>query len=186
MGFGIDIKGRGFDAGLAKESIRRAVKDGSEAMARHVRDRWLSGRRGERGLNALSGRLRRSTRALSPLVRGGLVTGGVVIDTPYAGVHVGPLGSSKTIRPRRSKYLAIPLPGTPPGRRPREIPGLFAFTSRKGNLLLATKTPGGDLSPMFVLKRSVVIRARVHPEEIVREMSPVILRGLRDAVTKGE
>lgn len=74
-----------------------------------------------------------------------------------------------TIRPRRAKYLAIPL--TPEARRAgsarqwwknAEAAGRrpFVWKSRNGNLLLGYRRPRAGLTPMFLLKLSVRIPAR--------------------------
>jgi len=68
-----------------------------------------------------------------------------------------------TVRPRTGKFLAIPLEaaryGVGGGLSPRRHRGLFAQTSKKGNLLLF-KNDGGGLVPMFLLKDKVKIGAR--------------------------
>lgn len=71
-----------------------------------------------------------------------------------------------TIRPRRGRYLAIPLPGalTPAGalRARFAVPGglravasLFAVRSKRGNLLLVERK-GQEILPMFVLHRGPI------------------------------
>lgn len=81
---------------------------------------------------------------------------------------------SMTIRARRSKYLTIPLPaalnsnGTPKKRRARDWAKTFVRKSKNGNLLIFQKQ-GDKIIPLYVLKKSVFIPARLGMgKELVR------------------
>lgn len=72
-----------------------------------------------------------------------------------------------TIRPKRAKFLTVPLPGalnangTPKKPRARDWANTFILQSKKGNLLIMQKQAGGDLLPLYVLKKSVTIPRRL-------------------------
>jgi len=76
-----------------------------------------------------------------------------------------------TIRPKRAKYLTIPLPaaltkrGTPIKPNARAWKNTFVLKSKKGNLLIMQKKGKGDMVPLYVLKKQVVIPKRLAFEE---------------------
>ena len=70
-----------------------------------------------------------------------------------------------TIRPRRAKYLAIPLPAALSSRgtllrRPRKWKNTFVAKSRKGNLIIFQKR-GKTIIPLFVPSTNLVVAPRV-------------------------
>lgn len=81
------------------------------------------------------------------------------VDVPYASVHEGP--NPTTIRPKRGRYLTIPLDAAKTGagvmRAPaRAWPNTYVRRSRAGNLIIWSQN--GE--PLFLLRRSVTIRPR--------------------------
>lgn len=76
-----------------------------------------------------------------------------------------------TIRPKSAQYLTIPLPaalnpnGTPKRRSARDWQNTFVQRSKKGNLLIFQKGRGGNLVPLYVLKKQVRIPKRLAFEE---------------------
>lgn len=79
---------------------------------------------------------------------------------PYAGIH----NRGGTVRPRKGKYLAIPL--VPPlnpteGREgnPRKFPNTFVKRSKAGNLLIFRRN-GKGIEPIFLLVTSSRIKRR--------------------------
>lgn len=101
-----------------------------------------------------------------------LVASVVTRNVPYAFIqeHGG------TITPKKSKFLAIPLSAarTPAGGSrgdPRDFKNTFVAKSKQGNLIIFQKNNVGsrsrskraenrsDITPLFVLKRSVTIPA---------------------------
>lgn len=70
------------------------------------------------------------------------------------------------IKARNGKYLTIPLRaaldarGVPLRARARDWPNSFIIKSRAGNLLIVHKV-GDQIEPLYVLKKSVRIRARL-------------------------
>lgn|GEM_PF-5267481 len=127
-----------------------------------------------------------------------------------------------TITARRRKYLAIPISREYGGQAKTEggylrgafvritdkdtaapdyvgagerslyaVGGLFPFRSKKGNLLLGMRK-GGDLVPMFVLKRQVTIKPRLKMRYTFtrwargQELAMVLRNGMRTALDKIE
>lgn len=94
-----------------------------------------------------------------------------------------------TIRPRRSQYLAIPLPpaldsrGLPLRISPREWPNTFVLKSRKGNLLIVRRTANG-IEPLYVLKRSVKIPPRLGLEDVLNQAVDPFQNKLFNAITR--
>lgn len=113
---------------------------------------------------------RRSGRAIRSIINSVKVTGsginnirGTIGGVWYLRIHE----YSGVIKARRSRYLTIPLPaalranGTPIKPRARDWPNTFVITSRKGNKLICTKGSGKEIIPLYLLKRSVRIPARL-------------------------
>lgn len=179
--FSVNLKE--FDALTAKmeRAVIDGVTEGSFAMTNHVVSKHLTGGTTGDRLGVRSGRLRSSTHAMKTKVENGSVSGGTEVGVRYASTHIGPKGKKTTIRPRRAKFLTIPLPPalTGAGRMKynsaRNYPNLRIIKSKAGNLLLA-QTGGGQVTPFFVLKSRVDIMTRVHPEVIEQEISPMLVR----------
>ena len=172
-----------FDALTAKmeKAIILGVTEGSFAMTSHIVSRHLTGGTTGDRVGVRSSRMRSSTRAIKTKVENGSVSGGTEIGVKYASVHVGPKGKTTKIRPKRSKFLTIPLPAalTGAGRMKynsaRNYPNLKFIKSKAGNLLLA-QVSGGQITPFCVLKDRVEIKARIHPEIIEQEVSPMLAK----------
>jgi len=81
---------------------------------------------------------------------------------PYASIHE--FGGE--ITPKNAKYLAIPLDEVkgPDGiarAKPMDFAGRsFFIKSRAGNLILAMRAEGGEMVPLFLMKKSVKVPAR--------------------------
>lgn len=79
---------------------------------------------------------------------------------PYAFIHE----YGGTIVPVKAKMLTVPLKAamTPAGvlrKSAREWANTWMLKSKAGNLLIMRTKSGGDIEPLFVLKRKVVIKA---------------------------
>lgn len=122
----------------------------------------LSGPTTPNSLSVRRGRLRASP-AYKIIESRDTVTLLVFMRKGNPGVFVHEFGA--TIRPVRAQFLAIPLgpartaAGVSRGG-PRAFQPLVTIKSRSGNLLLVKKR-GEDFTPMFVLKRSVRVPARL-------------------------
>lgn len=66
------------------------------------------------------------------------------------------------IKPKKGKYLAVPMRKEAKGRSPREFPGLKFIPSKKGSPVLAETTKTGKIKgkPYFVLLKEVIIPER--------------------------
>lgn len=146
------------------------------------------------GAGRKTGHLARNIGAKTVQTRqgvGSLVgTGGEVGQKPVVYASIQDKGG--TIRPKRKKWLAVPLPGTK--GIPENFPDSFIVKSKAGRLLIVQrkwmKVRGGansrqtsDLVPLFVLKKEVklpptfwftnVIRGRA--QELERVFEPTAL-----------
>jgi hypothetical protein len=160
-----------------------------------------------------SGLLRNSVRAIPAKISSNAsIVGGINFGTIYARVHVGPRGQKTVIKPKGHPYLTIPLDAakSPSGvakGSPRLGPwaDTFIARSKKGNLIIfgrlasyrsvkvgGTKVKGltvrqvsKDVVPLFVLKESVTIPARIHPRTILDWMMPRVLADFKDSNITG-
>ena len=94
-----------------------------------------------------------------------------------------------TIRPKRAKFLTVPLQaalsfrGVPLKRRARDWPNTFVATSRRGNLLIFQRR-GGRIIPLYALKKSVRIPARLGLGATLRKAAPVFIDRVFDRLVK--
>lgn len=114
--------------------------------------------------------IRRATSFVSASQRAATVA----VSDPRLATHI----HGATIRPRRSKYLAIPMRPEAYGIRPSSglIADLFVIRSRKNKLYLA-RTEGNALRAYYRLLRSVTIPAK--PDALPPE--PVSIAAITDA-----
>jgi len=142
--------------------MEKYLKATAEALHRRHGSVWPGGT-SSRTLSRRSGDLIKSIRQ-SVRVRGTRVDDitGEIGGAFYASVHE----SGATIRPKKAKYLAIPLPealdrrGVPLKPGPRDWPNTFVAESKKGNLLIFQRRTG-RIVPLYVLKREVKIPPRL-------------------------
>ncbi len=164
--------------------IRKIFGAEAVALASHVRAEHMTGGTTDTRLRVRTGKLRASVRSLRNTIEGTTVRGGISIGTVYGRVHVGPKGQITHIVPKEKKWLTIPLPaaqtkaGVLRGAAQSGMWGkVFFAKSKKGNLILfgrriVQRGPNagkatGDIVPLFLLRASVDVPARVHPEEII-------------------
>jgi len=172
------------------EELRDIIYDESLLLSTHLRDDILTGGTTKNKLATQTGKLKNSVRALKPRMYAKSIRGGVVFGTNYANAHVGPKGSKKEIRPKNSKWLTIPLDAmkTKAGASRGSAQGAwvkghyddtFFERSKAGELILwgmkELKTKD-KFTPLFVLKKSVKIPARIHPEELLDWVETRILK----------
>jgi len=175
--------------GLSDKVTKQTARD-MNGLSRRLTDfakRYLSGPTNNFNVSPVTGTLRKKTRPLATNINADSVVGGMVFgETPYTGIHVGRRGRSPiTIRPKRSMSLAIPLPAakTAGGRLQqrfqvgslRDVPKLKR--NKKGNMLIMGRTP------MFVLRKSVTIPARVHPDYIAELATPFLTVSLKKSLS---
>lgn len=179
-----------------KSEIMQALLDvfGAEGknMVRYMRSRYLTGGTSSTRLRSRSGDL---VRSLQPLLQkvGTTVTTGVRVGArgkarAYASVHMAKRGTVTTISAKRTQYLAIPLGPVLDQRGvarggPRDYTDTFVIRSRRGNLLIVQKS-GDGITPLFLLRKSVRIKARVDPEVVAQAMVPKIIRSLDSGIQR--
>jgi hypothetical protein len=93
------------------------------------------------------------------------------------------------IRPKRAKYLTIPLPaalnanGTPKKSSARAWENTFVIRSKAGNLLIVQKN-GTQITPLYVLKPEVYIPPRLGLGATARAGATLLADKLTDAILK--
>jgi len=150
----------------------------------YARARYLSGGTTVDRLAVRTGGVRAAFQSRvsrqGPIVYGRI---GYFSDDAPAWVGVHEYGA--TIRPRRARYLAIPL--TEEARRvgsPRAYPSpLFSARSRRGNLLLFRRE-GRAIVPVYLLRDSVTIPARPALAPTVARFAPQIAQELTAAIDR--
>jgi hypothetical protein len=168
-------------------------------LASYIRTQKLTGGTSDSRLKVRSGQLRASVRERIIDQKGEAIEGGVGFGTVYAWPHVGEAGEKTIITPKRAKYLTIPLEAamTPSGvAKGSALNGpwgdTFIAKSKRGNLIIfgrmkmyqsvkvkgtkvrgvSIRKMGNKIVPLFLLKKSVTIPARIHPSEILGWISP--------------
>lgn len=107
----------------------------------------------------------------------------------YARIHEGwpDNRASTTIRPKRGKYLAIPLDAakTPAGvakGRPRDFPDTFVRRSRPGSLIIFQMLGNRTIQPLFLLESEIIVPARPALRPTMARFRPLILDDLRNGL----
>lgn len=200
--FSITTRERGIDklrtlAWDLKSVLGRAIDKESRFLARHIISQYLSAP-GRATLGRKSGEMARRTKPIPVALMGsGDMVGGVVIGQglSYTPIHVNRRGHTTTIVPKRAGALAIPLNTVTDSRgrvKPRyqaagglrAVPGLFRLPQSSSPDILFDKIGAGNIFPAFVLRKSVTIRARVHPEDIAVNQAPFVTENIQQAVSK--
>lgn len=111
-----------------------------------------------------------------------------------ASISAGDMGiheTGGTIRPRSSKYLAIPtkfaLDASGKDRRggPRNYGGNRTFSRRtKSGALFVFRREGKRIVPLYLLKRSVKINARLGLQDTLERGTPRLVAEVEKAVTR--
>ena len=175
--------------------VKDVFRKNSRLLQTHIRLRYMSGGSKD-SLARRSGTLAARTIPVPVRASGGIITAGVTFGTVYAKTHIGYPGQTTTIKPKRGKYLAIPLDamktkagvargGTAFAKQ--KFGKTFVQKSKKGNLIIfASKLKGrgkkrkSELIPLFVLKKSVTIKTRIHPYKLINYIEPRIIRDLKE------
>jgi hypothetical protein len=190
-----------------EKDLKTTLQVRGKQLQTHTRVTYLRGGTSDTRLRMRTGKFAASTRAL-PLkkVEGGWSTG-LGFGTKYAAVHVGPEGRKTEITPKKKKFLAIPLPAAMTGGgvlRGKPLDDsvwgeTFIAKSKKGNLIIFGKKVSwsgsgrsgakvgqtrGKLVPLFVLKTSVKVKTRVHPQKLIDFIEPKIIKDLEKTKLK--
>jgi len=174
----------GIMLGINKESI---------GLRNYINTRHLTGGTTNDRLSTVSGRLKASGKIIEAGIKGNDIIGGVEYGgsvrggkpVKYAGVHMGPVGQVTKIKSSSGKYLAIPIMAgrTPAGKEKTEAKRLkdrrlLDFIPRRGKPPLLVQTGKNVFNPMYVLKKSVKIKSRVHPELILIQRQDKMAAGV--------
>jgi len=156
-----------------------------------------------------SGKLQSRTSFLSKSIQPAPVTvtkegisGGINIGASYARTHVGPKGQVTTIKPVKKKWLTIPLEAamTPKGEvrgsaQDKAVWGnTFFDRNDKGDLILygqklfqkgaKTGQAGGKIVPLFLLRKEIKVKTRIHPEVIFKWGKAKFIENLQKEILK--
>jgi len=137
------------------------LEDGGRIVAANIVENYLSGQT----LKRRTGNLARAVDAW--LKQSGVLTIGVHEDAAVNDYAWLLTDEKKTIRPKKGKFLAIPIAENLTGsgvaryNSPREVEGGFFIKSKSGKLLFGYqkgKTKRAKFRPLFVLVKSVTIQ----------------------------
>lgn len=170
---------------IAKKEIRELLDVVILALRRRHNTPWRAGQRLPDGesqgkLASRSGGLLRSLRRQV----GG--SGGSVFGTLFGSGLLNVHEDGKTIRARKAKFLAIPLPdaldsrGLPKKRGPRDYRDTFVRRTKRGNLVIFQKKAGGQLVPLFLLQKTSKIPKRLGLVKTMETAIPVFESRLFD------
>ena len=174
----------GVDAGKAiRQGMIFAMKRSTIRLADYIAEHKLSGQK----LRVRTGGLRRSLqekRAKKVQERGDGVIGIVGTNLKYAAIHE----YGGTIRPKRAKWLAIPLKGALTARGvarggPRDFKNTFFAMSKNGNLIMFSKSMG-SIIPLFALKKEVKIPKVSYMKSGLKEKTNDIIKFFSEDIQK--
>lgn len=144
-----------------------------DAYIAEMQDVFTAQPKGKFGANTTANKLMNRTGALRRSLRqrvfnrGSLATMAlrVTVGDSLTGHYAKLQEYGGTIKPKRARKLAIPLPAnkTAAGRTrfaPRDVPGGFILPL-PSNTFIASKDERGDLKLMYVLKDQVKVKARL-------------------------
>lgn len=173
----------------AAPALRKEIKNYLDTVALALNQRhgspWPGGTGGQT-MSVRSGALNRSIRD-SVRVSGSTVNTlrGQIGSIFYGRIHE----YGGVIKPKKAKYLTIPLPaaltsnGTPKKPTARDWDRTFVITSKKGNLLIVRKQ-GRGIVPLYVLKKSVRIPARLGMGDTLEKGAPQFVDKAMSAMAK--
>lgn len=181
--------------------IRAVFTAEAASMAGHTKTRYMTGGTTPTRLRTRSGRLKNSVRPLRNKIVGTTLSGGIGFGTVYGRVQVGPYGQETVITPKTKKFLTIPLgaamtkAGVTKGSARSGVWGeTFIQKTQHGHLMIFGKRVAqkgkkagqavGAITPLFLLVKSVKVRARVHPEKILNWEYPRMVKAIHDVGIK--
>lgn len=153
---------------LADVVRQQAIK-----MRERIKRRFLSGTQtGPKKLAKRSGALFNATVVGKSTRTANEVSTNVDVRKRYASLHIGIAGRANFIRPKKSKALAIPLRaardarGVPKGGplSPQFQPSFISG----GVIYKRDPTNAASVTPLFILKNSVIVRTRISLENDIQ------------------
>jgi len=190
---GFDALYEHFEDGLNSLSvpISKAMYEALQRVARKLEQRHSSPWNGQlvNGTNNLqkrSGGIKRIAQSIK-VTGNSIETLAGTISTAGFAIHE----TGGTISAKRSKYLTIPLPsamdnrGVPLRKRARDWDKTFVARSKRGNLLIFRKEKNGGVTPLYLLKPSVRIPARLGLDKaMLTDALPYFERKAFEAIAK--
>jgi len=187
-GKGLELKVEQWDKSIASV-IGEELHKQDTLLAKYIIKNYLSGAK----LARRSGTLARTTRPDEVVIKKDKITGGVLFGVKYASVHVNLTGVSTRILAKPGKALAIPLSpmltkagvykGS--GSIRESYPDLVFIKRTSGRAPILARVTGKSITPMFVLVKSVTIKARVFLDVILKDRLNGIMKGISKAIDKG-
>lgn len=203
MSLDVEIKRTGLDLTKVSPEIKAGLKTGlnkqSISLRNYINTRHLTGGTSSDRLGSPSGRLRASGKIIEAAQRGKDIVAGVSYGgttkggkpVKYAHIHIGKVGQETTIKAKSGGALTIPIMAgrTPAGKESAKAKRLkdarkLTFIPRHGKAPLLVNTTNKLFEPMYVLKKSVTIRARVHPEVILNTRQDTITAAVSKEIDK--
>jgi len=171
--------------GAISVELRGFLEDVSEALSDRHSKPWPGGT-GPKTLSKRSGFMLEAIResitvdgATIPSIEGRIAIPGKRKIHENGGV----------LRPKKSKYLTIPLPaaldsrGIPLKPKARDWKNTFVIRSKAGNLLIVRRK-GAGIEPLYLLKTEVYIPPRLGMRETIEAGSTMLADRLSDAILK--
>ncbi len=194
-----------FEVTIDTKRLEAAMKKAPEALYRRLREAFRLGHqkflnrfkrerlRSGKSEDGVQSRSRRLSRSFDSETRGdSLAT--LETETYSAGVrHARIHEYGGEIVPRTKQYLTIPLDAARAGDREgaiartsaRHFSNTFFLTTKVGKLLLMgspTEGRSDEVKPLFLLVKSVMLKARLGFRKLWNEMEPAYLRMINAAV----
>jgi hypothetical protein len=186
--------------------LRLVVGKRIQLIVTEIRQKWMTGGTKDNTLATRTGALKRSIRSMPPKIAGDgtQVVGQVFAGARYAVTHMGPKGSTFTIRGK--PWLTIPMMWIPEsaralaaksgairgGARSDAFSDTFIRKSKRGNLIIfgqAAYQKGakagqahGKVVPLFLLRRSVKVKRRVWLDVILKNAGENLVDDTKKAI----
>lgn len=169
---GLEFMGRSFERSvkdlgpIAQKELKDMLDTVADAMRQRHNTPWSPGAAPLAAGSKAGTLARRSGTMAKAIAQSVKISGRTLndIEGQISGPAVHEFGA--TIRPKRAKFLTIPLPaaldsrGVPLKTKARDWPDTFVRKSRQGNLIIFQKR-GRGIVPLYVLKREVKIPPRL-------------------------
>lgn len=157
----------GLSGGTSAKALRRAAEDIGKEALKIVREETKSAYPGG------SGRLLRSWRAVRSQASNNLVNVSVVSSVPYARIR----DTGGTIRPKRTKYLTVPIHPAAKGRRARS----FANTFSKRQMIWIRHSRE-HATPIYSLESQVTVQGSGYLQKAQRRVRRYVVNRTGKAI----
>lgn len=173
----------------AAKSLSRQLKSFLDSVAEAIAQRHSTPWPGGTGEHTLS---KRSGALVASIEKSVRIEGSTYNDLKgYIGAafpaQVHEYGA--TIRPKKAKFLTVPLPaaldsrGVPKKKSARDWKNTFVAKTRKGNLIIFQKN-GTQITPLYVLRTQVTIPPRLGMQATLNLGLPYFVDKAADAIVR--